>query len=214
MTLPRRDACPDARQAGGRVAIRTLPTASRSRGGRRSTLGTRPWGGCSLAVRCTRRRSRSSYARLYTTTAFLPVRRRTRCPVAALGSLRLPRAWSPRSYRAGDRPCTQASTRVTHVEIVRSYLVCLVPSRQRFQEEVGGKDCVGIALDAPHRREERPLRLLERRHLWERRHIGGPGTNKGCLRATVHTLKRSAERRLRLLASSSLPAGGRAAGVS
>jgi hypothetical protein len=38
--------------------------------------------------------------------------------------------------------------RVTHVEIVRSYLVCLVPSRQRFQEEVGGKDCVGIALDA------------------------------------------------------------------
>src|SRR5829696_8003889 len=173
-------------------------TASRSQGGRRSTLGASPSDGCFLAVRCTRRPSRSSYVCLYKNSAFLPVSRRTRCPVAALASLRLPRAWSPRSGRAGDRPCTQAAT-CTHVEVVRSYLVCLVPCRQRFQEQLGGKDYVGIALDAPHRREERPLRLLERRHLWERRHIGGPGTDKARLRPTVHAPKRSAERRLRLL---------------
>src|SRR5215204_4384711 len=173
-------------------------TASRSQGGRRSTLGASPSDGCFLAVRCTRRPSRSSYVCLYKNSAFLPVSRRTRCPVAALASLRLPRAWSPRSGRAGDRPCTQAATCYSCggrpvVPRVPGALSPALPGTARRQ---------GLRRHRtrrPHRREERPLRLLERRHLWERRHIGGPGTDKARLRPTVHAPKRSAERRLRLL---------------
>jgi len=167
-----------------------------------------------LAVRCTRRPSRSSHARLYTASAFLPVSRRTRrrCPRRrAPLPLRLPRGWSP---RAGDRPCTQAATCCwcggrPVVPPVPGSLSPALPGtslRQGLRRHRTRRPSSPRGVSSPPPRASAPLGA--KAHLWA-------GDRQEA--SAHHSPRPYTQRRappLPSLASSSLPAGGRAAYLS